>query len=144
MPDAYALSQPDTRADNAIREVSLSPRAVTIRRRYQGIAMRLVVLCAAYRGIALRPVTTGGVLRHEIALLHRDAELSVTLADDADRHTAAAACVRWAAWFGLPALQDESLALAAPTPRRRSAYLVKRRRRYALRRKPGFVSPAFV
>ena len=140
MPDAYALSQPDPRADNATREVSLSQCSVTIRRRYQGIAMRLVVPCAAYRGVALRPVTTQGGVRQGIALLHRDAELNVTLVEAIDAGDAPAACARWAAWLALPALHGLNLARSAPKPRRRSACLIKRRRRYALRRKPGFVS----
>lgn len=138
MPQPFALFLPDARADGAVRHVSVSERQVTICRRYKGIAMRLVVPCALYRGIGLRRMTLGGQTRHEITLLHQDDELSVTLGPGAAEESA-----RWAQWFNLPRLRAPRLAMDAPKPRRRSATLAKRRRRYALRRKPGAVSRAF-
>ena len=149
MSPLIALVLPDARADGATRQVTLSPHGVIINRRFLGVAMRLVVPACAYHGIGLRRVASEGALRHEVALLHRDADLSVTLEGDASTVDAALACARWAQWFGLPALHGPEpgragLAAVAPKPRRRSAYLARRRRRYALRRKVGFVSQAFV
>ena len=145
MPEPFALSMPDPRADGALRQVNLSPRVVTILRRYQGIAMRLVVPCSHYRGVTLRSVAQAGGLQHEVALTHADAELSIVLGLDAESPVAARLCAQWAAYFGLPALALPSICTkqifaVAPRPRRRSATLAQRRRRYALRRKPGFVS----
>ena len=145
MPEPFALSMPDPRADGALRQVNLSPRAVTILRRYQGIAMRLVVPSSHYRGVTLRRVAHAGGLQHEVALTHADGELSIVLGLDAESPVAARLCARWAAYFGLPALALPSICAdrifaAAPSLRRRSATLAQRRRRYALRRKPGFVS----
>ena len=142
MPECFAVSMPDARADGALRQVSVSLQQVTICRRYQGIAMRLVVPCAQYRGIGLRQVKEGDYIRHEVALLHQDADLSVTLSCGADAPRAAQDCGRWADWFGLPQLRGARLAMGAPCQRRRTATLAKRRRRYALRRKMGFVSSA--
>ena len=149
MPEPFALSMSDPRADGALRQVNLSPRAVTILRRYQGIAMRLVVPSSHYRGVTLRSVAQPGGLQHEVALTHADGELSVVLGLNAESPVAARLCAHWAAYFGLPALalpagSSDQIDAAAPRPRRRSATLVKRRRRYALRRKPGFVSLAGV
>ena len=149
MPEPFALSMPDARADGALRHVSVSAEQVTICRRYQGIAMRVIVPCTQYRGIVMRRVAQDGGVRHEVALLHRDAELTVPLGHDADAPGAAQNCERWAAWFDLPALRgassaDADLSIAAPKARRRSATLVNRRRRYALRRKMGFINQVFV
>ena len=140
MPQPIILSLPDARADGAVRHVTVSERQVTICRRYQGIAMRLVVPCGHYSGVGLRRVEPGSQTRHEFALLHQDDDLSVTLGFGADGPDAAAAGARWAQWLNLPQLRGPCLAMAAAKPRRRSANLASRRRRYALRRKPGGVS----
>ena len=143
MPDHVALTLPDTRADGAVRYVSLSPRLVTICRRYRGVAMRVSVPCAQYRGIGLLQIARGSELRHEITLLHRDADLNIPLASGSDTQAAAAQVHDWAAYFGLPELPGAPVAAGGARVtrlaalRRRSAVLVQRRRRHALRRMMG-------
>lgn len=139
----HRLTAQDPRADGQHREILLSADAVTIRRRLNGIAMRVSVPVRAYDGVcvALRP-TGSGEVGYEIRLAHRDADLSVSLAQAADDLDIWADWRSWARFFGLPALVERSDGMEAPGPARdgaavASAVPAKRRSR---RRRPAFIT----
>ena len=103
----------DARADDCRRKVMISRDRVTIDRSYRGIAMRLSVPVRAYRGVcvALKPVRNGGFL-YQIRLDHRDADLSVPLAEAPDDADIWADWRAWAQFFALPALIERNEGLA--------------------------------
>src|SRR5260370_13694425 len=71
----------DPRADNRRRVIDVAGDAVVIHRSVAGVAMAIRVAASAYSGAALR--VTGlqdGRFHYEAKLLHRDPDLSVSLA----------------------------------------------------------------
>lgn len=144
MPEDFALTLPDPRADGGLRHVSVTPDRVTIRRRYRNIAMRVSIPVAQFQGVAIRRASSDSGASHEIALLHCDSELSIALGQAMDGGQASHLASGWAAYFGLKSLTQSTgqtvyTLACATTPRRRSATLTARRRRYWARRKPGRV-----
>lgn len=99
----------DTRADDKSRKVRLSRDRITIDRSYCGVAMRLSIPVDAYQGVCvgLRRAHTGGVT-YELRLAHRDAELSVSLAEAPDDREIWADWQSWARFFGLPTLIERN------------------------------------
>ncbi len=116
-----SLTAVDTRADDRSRTVRLSPDRVTIDRSYCGVAMRLSIPVGAYQGVCvgLRPAERGGVT-YELRLAHRDADLSVSLAEAPDDREIWADWQSWARFFGLPTLieRNEGLVEWGHTPGR--------------------------
>jgi hypothetical protein len=113
--------------------------------------MAIRVSSSAYRGVTLRVAALrDGRFHYEVKLLHRDPDLSVSLAKGCDR---AAIEARWRDWVGflrLPALVGRSdandaevglgvsdLAGRKPSLRRRGAATRSRRPRFLTRRKVG-------
>ena len=138
----------DPRADGQSRTVRLSTERVTIDRSYCGVAMRLSIPIEAYQGVCvgLRPAQTGGV-SYELRLVHRDAELSVSLSEAADDRNIWADWRAWGRFFGLPTLIERNeglvewghapgkvappavkapVALKRRVKRRRAAFVTKR------------------
>ena len=138
----HQLTAQDPRADGQRREVLLSAQSVTIRRRLNGIVMRVSVPVRAYEGVcvALKPTHSGGV-GYEIRLAHRDADLSVPLAEAADDLDIWADWKSWARFFGLPALVERTDGMVRPGEARDGAAAgpvpAKRRSR---RRRPAFIT----
>ena len=142
----------DRRADGLQRTVSLSRECVRIDRRVEGIAMRVAVPVTAYRGVALTlDADAAGALHYGLHLLHRDADLSVTLDRASDDADIVADWRLWSRFFRLPALVERQAGLieeadlnlgglaigtAAPT-RRAPRFRPKRRPAFLARRKVG-------
>ncbi len=142
----------DTRADGYRRTVSLSRDCVRIDRRVQGIAMRVAVPVTAYRGVALTlRADADGAVEYGLHLLHRDADLSVTLDRACDDNDIVADWRLWSRFFRLPALVERHAGLieeadlslgglrvgTAKTGRRPARFRSKRRPAFLGRRKPG-------
>ena len=129
--------------------MAVGTEQVTIRRRVQGIDMRLSLAVSAYRGVALclAPLA-GGELIYQVRLVHRDSDLSIVLDEAQTDHDIIADWRLWARVLGLPALVERSLghyepaeggraegpSISAPPRRKR---LLKRRPRVLANRKPG-------
>lgn len=141
----------DPRADNRQRVIDVARDGVVIRRSVAGVAMAIRVASSAYRGVALR--VTGlheGRFRYEARLLHRDPDLSVTLAAGEDQTAIETVWREWVRFMRLPALVGRTetgdvevnldvtdMARRRPSPRRRGKALASRRGRFLLRRKVG-------
>ena len=143
----------DPRADNRRRVIDVERDRVTIRRAVAGVHMAIRVSASAYRGVGLRVAALEeGRFRYEIRLLHRDRDLSVSLAEGYDQKVIED---EWRAWVGflrLPALveriegaetevslEGSGLVPRKPPPRRRGLSTVSRRPRFLRRRKVGRV-----
>ena len=134
----------DLRADRGRREIAISTDRVTIRRRLQGIDMRLTLAVAAYTGVALclRPAL-GGTLFYQVRLVHSDRDLSVVLDEAADDRDIVADWRLWARVLGLPALVERSVDCFEPAsdvPAKANATLRCVRRKRALKRRPKFLA----
>jgi hypothetical protein len=143
-PGSVPMMMADARADDHRRRVVLSSDRVTIDRHYRGIAMRLSIPVEAYQGVcvALKPARSGGFL-YEIRLAHRDAELSVSLAEAADDSEIWADWRSWARFFGLPALIERNDGLvdwAKASGTTNQSWLTARR---VKKRRPGFIARRF-
>jgi hypothetical protein len=154
-PDRLRVERDDPRADNRRRTIDVAREAVIIHRIVARVTMTIRVPAIAYRGVALRLTTglSGGGVRCEVRLAHRDPDLSVLLAEGDDQ---AAIEARWRAWvgfFGLPALVEriDAGALEAslevveneprrPRPRRGGKASTPRRPRFLAKRKVGHPS----
>ena len=143
-PGCIPLTMADARADDHRRRVLLSSDRVTIDRCYRGVAMRLSIPVEAYQGVcvALKPTHSGGFF-YEIRLAHRDAELSVSLAEAADDREIWADWRSWARFFGLPALieRNDGLVDWAKHPGTTSESWLSARR--VKKRRPGFIARRF-
>jgi hypothetical protein len=141
----------DPRADNRRRVIEVARDAVIIRRSVAGVAMVVRVVSSAYSGVALR--VTGlrdGRFRYEVRLLHRDPDLSVSLAEGEDHAAIEAQWREWVRFLCLPALVGRTdsgdvevnldataMARRLPSPRRRGKAVASRRARFLVRRKIG-------
>ncbi len=141
----------DPRADNRRRVIDVAGDAVVIHRSVAGVAMAIRVAASAYSGVALR--VTGlqdGRFHYEAKLLHRDPDLSVSLAAGEDHAAIEAQWREWVRFLRLPALVGRSetgdvevnldvtdMARRRPSPRRRGKAVASRRARFLLRRKVG-------
>ncbi len=137
------ITTEDARADDRRRKVVVSRDRVTIERSFCGIAMRLSVPVEAYTGVcvALKAGQAGGFL-YQIRLDHRDADLSVPLAEAPDDSDIWADWRSWARFFGLPALieRNDGLAVWGRNPGLSQPVPAKRR---VKRRRPGFLARRF-
>ena len=116
--------------------------------------MTIRVPAIAYRGVALRLTErSGGGVRCEVRLAHRDPDLCVLLEGGDDRAAIEARWREWVGFFGLPALVEriEAGAIEAslevventprcPRPRRGGKASTPRRPRFLARRKVGHPS----
>jgi len=134
----------DSRADQGLRWVTVTPDLVQIERRVGGVKMRIHVPMEAYAGVTLRKLTAQGQTAYEVRLVHRDAELGVLLETSNDETLANELQRKWADDLGRPALENGfgSQAVADTSrqqqPRRRCMTAIDKRRPHrVLRRKPG-------
>lgn len=141
----------DPRSDNRRRVIDVGREGVTIRRAVAGVSMAIRIASSAYRGVTLR--VTGlqdGRFHYEVKLLHRDPDLSVSLAAGDDRVLVEGEWQGWVRFLGLPALVGRTetadlevnvdgvdIARRRPTPRRRARSMRSRRPRFLMRRKVG-------
>jgi hypothetical protein len=155
-PQRLRVEGDDARADNRRRVIEVARETIIIHRTVARVTMTIRVPAIAYRGVALRLTgLTGGGLRCEVRLAHRDPDLCVLLAEGDSQ---AAVEARWRAWvrfFGLPALVERieagaleaslevvEIELRRPRPRRGGKASTPRRPRFLARRKVGH--PSFV
>ena len=91
----------DPRSDNRRRFIDVAREGVTIRRAVAGVSMAIRIASSAYRGVTLR--VTGlqdGRFRYEVRLLHRDPDLSVSLAVGDDRVHVEGEWRKWVRFLG--------------------------------------------
>ncbi len=149
----------DPRSDDRRRVVDVARESVTIRRAVAGVSMSIRIASSAYRGVTLRITgLEGGGFRYEAMLLHRDLDLSVSLAAGADRAEVECQWREWVRFLRLPALVGRTeaadvqvnvdgvdIARRRPSPRRRGRPATSRRPRFLTRRKVGSAAlPAMV
>jgi hypothetical protein len=153
-PDRLRVEGDDPRADNRRRVIDVAREAVIIQRTVARVTMTIRVPAIAYRGVALRLTgLSGGGVRCEVRLAHRDPDLCVLLAEGDDQAAIEARWREWVGFFGLPALVEriEDGALEAslevveiewrgPRPRRGGKASTPRRPRFLARRKVGHPS----
>src|SRR5271166_3350262 len=153
-PNRLRVEGDDARADNRRRVVDIARHVVIIRRTVARVAMTIRVPAIAYRGVALRLTElSGGRVRCEVRLTHRDPDLCVLLDGGDDRAAIEARWREWVGFFGLPALVEriEAGAIEAslevveierrrPCPRRGGKASTPRRPRFLARRKVGHPS----
>jgi Family of unknown function (DUF6101) len=149
----------DPRSDNRRRVVDVAREFVTIRRAVAGVSMSIRIASSAYRGVTLR--VTGledGGFHYEARLLHRDPDLSVSLAAGEDRVEVECWWREWVRFLRLPALVGRTeaadvevnvdgvdIARRRPALRRRGRSVTSRRPRFLTRRKVGSAAlPAMV
>ena len=152
---AQSLNACDARADGSQREVTLARGQILIRRRLNGIDMKVGVPARAYRGVVLSLLqSSSGNAFYRINLWHRDPDLAVTLHEALDDREIVAEWKSWAKYFGLPKFierepgqiegAEQNLGAVALGRgwkiRRRGAALSKRRPRILTRRKTGDAS----
>jgi hypothetical protein len=141
----------DSRSDNRRRVVDVAHDSVTIRRAVAGVFMSIRIASSAYRGVSLR--ITGleaGRFHYEAILLHRDPDLSVSLAAGEDRAEVEREWREWIRFLRLPALVGRTeaadvevnvdgvdIARRRPAPRRRGRSVTSRRPRFLTWRKIG-------
>ena len=151
LPVRYAAR--DGGADGQIRQVELDRDRVVLRRAVRGIRMNVGVPVSEFRGVSMRMLPAEGEEPAAIAVMleHRDDGLSVPLFMASDGGDLVAEWKSWGRVLGLPLLVVEgdgslrdafqrigSLAVGAPSPRRRRRGTVKwRRPRFLMRRKAG-------
>jgi hypothetical protein len=153
-PQRLRVEGEDARADTRRRVVDVARHAVIIHRTVARVAMTIRVPAIAYRGVALRLTErSGGGVRCEVRLAHRDPDLCVLLEGGDDRAAIEARWREWVGFFGLPALVEriEAGAIEAsleaaenaprrPCPRRGGKASTPRRPRFLARRKVGHPS----
>jgi hypothetical protein len=151
LPVRYAAW--DRGADGQIRQVELDRDRVVLRRAVRGIRMNVGVPVAEFHGVSMRILPPEGdePAATAVMLEHRDPGLSVPLFMASDGSDLVAEWKSWGRVLGLPLLVVDadgtlrdafqrigSVALGAPSPRRRRRNAVKwRRSRFLRRRKPG-------
>jgi hypothetical protein len=132
----------DPRADHGTRQISIAANMIHIERVLNGVKMRVRIPSHIYEGVTLlaREEPEGNI--YEIALAHRDPDLSVSLDTLKDKDAATDLQQQWAQFFVRPVL-DKGIAQAETTdptsisaPRRRCmTHVAKRRPRLLARRK---------
>ena len=106
-PQRLRVEGDDARADNRRRVIDVARHAVIIHRTVARVTMTIRVPAIAYRGVALRLTgLSGGGVRCEVRLAHRDPDLCVLLAGGDDRAAIEARWREWVGFFGLPALVE--------------------------------------
>lgn len=142
------LACADARADGGQREVTLLRQGIVIRRRHDGVRMKIRVPARAYRGVVF---STTDNKRYRVSLSHADADLRVLLADTGDEREAFAHLQYWGDYFALPLYVERAggqmdcirsrlgeIECAVPQERaRQGSTLLARRGRFLRRRKPG-------
>ncbi len=140
VPEA-AWALPDARADGGRRDVLLSRERVRIDRTLRGVAMRVAVPVTGYSGVCLSLKQAGSQEPiFAVDLMHRDADLSVTLAETHDEGEAWSAWRSWSRFLGRPALVARN---DGPEPSRMACVAgpaVATKRRVRRRRRPTLVS----
>ena len=145
----------DPRADNRRRVIDVERDRVTIRRAVAGVHMAIRVSARDYRGVGLRVAgLEEGRFRYEVRLLHRDPDLSVSLAEGVDENAIENEWRAWVDFLRLPALveriegaeievnlEGSDLRRRMPSPRRRGLPTMSRRPRFLRRRKVGRLVP---
>lgn len=145
----------DPRADGLRRVVLLARERVVIARSVAGVFMHIAMAPDAYRGVVLRlSALQDGVFHYEIRLVHRDPDLSVTLAQASDDSEIRAEWRLWARFLDLPTLVEREegrleadsarmgdVAIAPASSRRRGKAMAMRRPRFLVRRKVGAPRP---
>jgi len=147
-PRSYEARDP--RADGQRREIEISRERVVIRRGVGGVPMTIRLPTRDFRGVSLRLSEDGAGYSYELALAHRDADLTVLLARAEDDTDIIAEWRAWARYFGLPTLVERRLGHDEPerpmlggvlvrqvAPRRRGKWMTARRPRFLARRKLG-------
>ena len=141
----------DPRSDDRRRVVDIGRTGVVIRRLFAGVSMAIRVERSAYRGVVLRVAgLEDGRFQYEVKLLHRDPDLSVSLAESVDMAEAEAQWREWVGFVGLPALVGRTnssdvqvnidcvdLDRRVPASRGRADATAGRRPRFLRRRKVG-------
>lgn len=140
----FSTTAPDLRADRGRRDIEISTERVTIRRRLQGIDMRLSLGMAAYRGVALCLRPGGGDrLVYQVRLIHRDHDLSVLLDEAPDDRDIIADWRLWARVLGRPALVEREVGRYEPAsadPASGDDCKALARRKRPLKRRPRFLT----
>ena len=153
-PQRLRVEGDDARADNSRRVIDVGRETIIIHRTVARVTMTIRVPAIAYRGVALRLTElTGGVVRCEVRLAHRDPDLCVLLAEAEDRAAIEARWRDWVRFFGLPALVERievgefevshevvEIEPRCPRPRRGGKASTPRRPRFLARRKVGHPS----
>jgi hypothetical protein len=145
--------QRDRRADGGKRQVRVGRRDILIARRLAGVSMLITVPVRSYRGVALSVEPSGdGGASYRLSLAHRDPDLDVVLAETADGGAVSADWRYWASFLDLPRLAGKDGELETLDPRlgevlargaiarRRNVSVLRRRPRFAARRKTGDAS----
>ena len=141
----------DPRADGGRRDVEVTKERIFIRRQMSGVPMTIALFPGAFKGVSLRLRATGAQgYCYQLALAHRDADLTVVLDEAPDNSEILANWRAWARFFGLPALVERRLGIDelerpmvgavianGPSPRRRGKWITARRPRFLTRRKVG-------
>lgn len=145
----------DARADGGQREVTLLRQGIVIRRRHDGVRMKIRVPARAYRGVVFKATDEAAdKQRYVVSLSHVDADLRILLADTSDEREAFAHLQYWGEYFALPLYVERAdgqmdcirrrlgnVDCATPQDHaRKGTTLMARRGRFQRRRKPG--SPA--
>ena len=146
----------DPRSDNRRRVIDVARESVTIRRAVAGVSMAIRIASSAYRGVTLRVNgLRDGRFHYEVKLLHRDPDLSVSLAEGENRAAVESEWREWVRFLRLPALVGRTeaadvevnidavdISRRRPSPRRRGRSVTSRRPRFLTRRKVGAAAPA--
>jgi hypothetical protein len=141
----------DPRADGGKRHIEVAKERIVIHRRVNGVAMKINVMAQTFKGVSLRLRATGAEgYTYQLALAHRDGDLTVVLEEAPDNFDIVANWRAWARFFGLPALVERRLGIDElerpmvgavianrPSPRRRGKWITARRPRFLVRRKVG-------
>ena len=141
----------DARADGQRRAIDISRERVVIKRGIGGVPMTIKLATSSFRGVSLRlRQSENEGFAFELALVHRDADLSVTLERADEEEAILDQWGAWAEYFGLPTLVERELGIDEPhrrmigqvvasdaAPRRRGGWIAARRPRFLARRKPG-------
>ena len=145
----------DPRSDNRRRVIDIARDSVTIRRAVAGVSMAIRIASSAYRGVTLRVKgLRDGRFHYEVKLLHRDPDLSVSLAEGENRAEIESEWREWVGFLRLPALVGRTeaadvevnidvvdISRRRPSPRRRGRSVTSRRPRFLTRRKVGAAAP---
>ena len=145
----------DPRSDNRRRVIDIARDSVTIRRAVAGVSMVIRIASSAYRGVTLRVKgLRDGRFHYEVKLLHRDPDLSVSLAEGENRAEIESEWREWVGFLRLPALVGRTeaadvevnidvvdISRRRPSPRRRGRSVTSRRPRFLTRRKVGAAAP---
>ncbi len=146
----------DPRSDNRRRVIDVACESITIRRAVAGVSMAIRIASSAYRGVTLRvKELRDGRFHYEVKLLHRDPDLSVSLAEGENRADIESEWREWVRFLRLPALVGRTeaadvevnidavdISRRQPFPRRRGRSVPSRRPRFLTRRKVGAATAA--